>query len=110
MIVDCNPQIVNLYKNAFFQSVINTSHVQNVGIKTSFLDKSKKVLRIGEGCRVFVGKRVIQVRAGAEAPARAGDDQYPDGIILWKADEQIVELIEHLQVDRIELLRPVQGD
>ena len=55
-------------------------------------------------------RSVVQVRAGAERPARTGDDRHPGVLVVAEPREGVVEVAPHFAVDRVEDVGPVVRD
>ncbi|MCY1547698.1 hypothetical protein D9M68_837680 [compost metagenome] len=60
--------------------------------------------------RVLLVGHLLDVRPGGEGLGRAGDDQAADPGVGFQAVQRLVEFGDQLAVQRVERLRPVQGD
>ena len=52
----------------------------------------------------------LDVRARAEGPPSAGDDENPDVVVVFGFVVCVTQLGDHMRTERIESVRAVQGD
>ena len=72
-------------------------------------------LRVGGEVGLLVDHATVvgdlaDVGAGAEGPARAGDDDGPDRVVALGAVVGVAELSHHERAHGVELIGPVEGD